>query len=48
MISSPADTLFSVVSAPVFLFVGQDVGQNASLVFCLHRTRRFHMAKLVS
>ena len=28
MISSPADTLFSVVSAPVFLFVGHGVGQN--------------------
>ena len=31
MISSPADTLFSVVSAPVFLFVGHGVGQNAIL-----------------
>ena len=44
MISSPADTLFSVVSAPVFLFVGQDVGQNASLVFCLRRARHSHAA----
>ena len=27
MISSPVDMLFSVVSAPVFLFVGHGVGQ---------------------
>ena len=26
-ISTPADTLFSVVSVPVFLFVGHGVGQ---------------------
>ena len=44
MISSPADTLFSVVSAPVFLFVGHGVGQNAILVFCLHRARHSHAA----
>ena len=31
--------LFSVVSAPVFLFVGHGVGQNAILVFCLRRAR---------
>ena len=31
MISSPADTLFSVVSAPIFLFVGHSVGQRVSL-----------------
>ena len=48
MISSPADTLFSVVSAPVFLFVGHGVGQNAILVFCSRRARRFHMEKPVS
>ena len=55
MISSPADTLFSVVSAPVFLFVGHGVGQNVILVFCLlqaeclHTTkRRSHAAKRVS
>ena len=33
MISSPVDMLFSVVSAPFFLFVGHGVGQNAILVF---------------
>lgn len=44
MISSPADTLFSVVSAPVFLFVGHGVGQNAILVFCLRRARHSHAA----
>ena len=36
--------LFSVVSAPVFLFVGHGVGQNAILVFCLRRARHSHAA----
>ena len=44
MISLPADTLFSVVSAPVFLFVGHGVGQAAILVFCLRRARHSHAA----
>ena len=42
MISSPADTLFSVVSAPFFLLVGHGVGQSAILVFCLRRARHSH------
>ena len=45
MISSPADTLFSVVSAPVFLFVGHGVGQNAILVFCSLRARALSCSK---
>ena len=45
MISSPADTLFSVVSAPVFLFVGHGVGQNAIPVFCLLWARALSCSK---
>ena len=45
MISSPADTLFSVVSAPVFLFVGHGVGQNTILVFCLLWARALSCSK---
>ena len=45
MISSPADTLFSVVYAPVFLFVGHSVGQNAIPVFCLLWARALSCSK---
>ena len=45
MISSPVDMLFSVVSAPVFLFVGHGVGQNAILVFSLLRAECLHTTK---
>ena len=34
MISSPADTLFSVVSAPFFLLVGHGVGHTAFNLAC--------------
>ena len=45
MISSPADTLFSVVSVPFFLFVGHGVGQNAIPVFCLLWARALSCSK---
>ena len=45
MISSPADTLFSVVSAPFFLFVGHGVGQSAILVSCLLWARALSCSK---
>ena len=38
-------TLFSVVSAPVFLFVGHGVGQNAIPVFCLLWARALSCSK---
>ena len=34
-----------VVSALVFLLVGQDVGQNVILVFCLLRAECLHTTK---
>ena len=45
MISSPADTLFSVVSAPFFLLVGHGVGQNVIPVFCLLWARALSCSK---
>ena len=45
-IPSPVDTLFSAVSAPVFLFVGHGVGQNAILVSCLLWARALSCSKV--